>query len=73
MLHASKYVVNTAFFQIRLRPIANCEEWTVSYVVTILSYVFTTITCYVRSYVYTPVYRNMQANNITVIVFSVYS
>ena len=25
------YTVNMAFFQIRLRPIANCEEWTVSY------------------------------------------
>ena len=25
------YSVNLAFFQIRLIPIANCEEWTVSY------------------------------------------
>ena len=27
----SQYTVNMALFQIRLRPIANCEEWTVSY------------------------------------------
>ena len=26
-----QYTVNMAFFQIRLKPIANCEEWTVSY------------------------------------------
>ena len=25
------YLVNVAFFQIRLSPIANCEEWAVSY------------------------------------------
>ena len=31
LLSFSIYTVNMAFFQIRLRPIPNCEEWTVSY------------------------------------------
>ena len=31
LLYLFHYTVNVAFFQIRLRPIANCEEWTVSY------------------------------------------
>ena len=52
--------VNTALFQIRLQPIGNCEEWTVSYCISfVCMYARMLSTTVNASYVhvsYTPTY-----------------
>ena len=50
---------NIALFQLRLQPIGNCEEWTVSSYLTVHLYVYTFMYVHVYTYAHSYVYAYM--------------